>query len=328
MPAGKLSARLAESPCTYLRAPEAKRSCFLVAEANCLGGSMKKKHLLLKKAFTSVTIMVIPHDSGTALNLKLPLAGLIMSAMLAVIGGGYVFGLAVSGLKYKAQHGEMTAEVKYYSGQFYQWASTVESLKTVENRFRQLFSLKSKDEILENADPISVGSMEVPNLISELKKTIESVDEIKNYLRVQKDFYVATPKGYPVPGVITSHFGKRSDPFNGEAAIHTGIDISCPIRTQIRATADGVVSHSGWIENSGYVVILEHGCGFSTVYAHNTTNTVKVGQKVKRGDLLGYVGITGKSTGPHLHYEVWKNGRAINAEKYLPGERDVRQGNG
>ena len=280
---------------------------------------MKKMRMILKKAFTSVTIMVIPHDSLKALNMKLPLAGLAVTVLLAVIGGGYVLGLAVSGLKYKSQHSEMTAEVKYYSGQFYQWASTVEGLKTVENRFRHLFSLNSKDEILENVDPISVGSMEVPNLISELKKTIETVDEIKNYLRVQKDIYVATPKGYPVSGEITSHFGKRIDPFSGETSIHTGVDISSPIRSPIRATADGVVSHSGWIENSGYVVILEHGCGFSTVYAHNTSNTVKVGQKVKRGDVIGYVGVTGKTTGPHVHYEVWKNGRAIDAQKYLPG---------
>jgi murein DD-endopeptidase MepM/ murein hydrolase activator NlpD len=280
---------------------------------------MKKIRMLLKRAFTSVTIMVIPHDSRTALNLKLPLAGLVVSALLAVIGGGYVLGLAVSGLKYKAQNGAMTAEVRYYSGQFYQWASTVEGLKTVEDRFRRLFALNSKDEILEKVDPVSVGSLDGPNLIAELKKTIGTVDEIKNYLAVQKDIYVATPKGYPSPGEITSHFGKRSDPFSGETAIHTGVDISCPIRSPIRATADGVVSHSGWIENSGYVVILEHGCGYSTVYAHNTTNAVKVGRKVKRGDIIGYVGITGKSTGPHVHYEVWKNGKAIDAEKYLPG---------
>ncbi len=278
---------------------------------------MKDMRVLLKKAFTSVTIMVIPHDSLTAINLKLPLAGLVVSILLAVIGGGYVFGLAVSGLKYKAQHGAMTEEVKFYSGQFYQWASTVENLKSAENRFRRLFSLKSKEEVLEKADPVSVGSLEIPNLIADLRKTIGTVDEIKNYLRVQKDIYVATPKGYPASGEITSHYGRREDPFSGETVLHTGVDISSHLKTPIRATADGVVSHSGWIENSGHVVILEHGCGFSTVYAHNTSNAVKVGQRVKRGDIIGYVGSTGKSTGPHVHYEVWKDGKTVDAEKYL-----------
>jgi murein DD-endopeptidase MepM/ murein hydrolase activator NlpD len=263
--------------------------------------------------------MVIPHDSLTALNLKVPMVGLVVSILLAVIGGGYTLCLAVNGLEYKAQHGAMAEKVKFYSGQFYQWDSTVAGLKTVENSFRRLLSLKSKEEILENVDTASVGPLEIPNLISELKKTIESVDEIRDYLRVQKDIYVATPKGYPTPGEITSHFGKRTDPLSGEPAFHTGIDISCSLQTPIRATADGVVSHSGWIESSGYVVILEHGCGFSTFYAHNKTNTVKVGQRVKRGDVIGYVGVTGKSTGPHVHYEVWKNGKPVDALPYLSG---------
>jgi murein DD-endopeptidase MepM/ murein hydrolase activator NlpD len=280
---------------------------------------MKKMRVLLKKAFTSVTIMVIPHDSLKALNLKIPMVGLLVTILLAVIGGGYTLGLAVNGLKYKAQHSAMTEKVKFYSGQFYQWDSTVAGLKSVESRFRRLFSLETKEEVLENVDTAPVGSIEFSNLISELKKTIETVDEIKDYLQVQKDIYVATPKGYPVVGEITSNYGRRADPFSGETVFHTGIDISCNTKSPIHATADGVVSHSGWIEGSGYVVILEHGCGFSTVYAHNTTNAVKVGNRVKRGDIVGYVGSTGKSTGPHVHYEVWKDGKTVNVQKYLPG---------
>jgi murein DD-endopeptidase MepM/ murein hydrolase activator NlpD len=280
---------------------------------------MKRMRILLKKAFTSVTIMVIPHDSLKAINLKIPLAGLIVAILLAVIGGGYTLGLAVNGLEYKAQHTAMVEKVKFYSGQFYQWDSTVAGLKTVERRFRRLFSLESKEDVLENVDTAPVGSLELSNLILELKKTAETVDEIRDYLTVQKDIYVATPKGYPVSGEITSQYGRRPDPFSGENVFHTGIDISCNVKSPVRATADGVVSHSGWIENSGYVVILEHGCGFSTVYAHNTKNAVKVGTQVKRGDIVGYAGSTGKSTGPHVHYEVWKDGRTVDAQPYLDG---------
>jgi murein DD-endopeptidase MepM/ murein hydrolase activator NlpD len=280
---------------------------------------MKKMRMVLKKAFTSITIMVIPHDNLTALNLRVPMAGLIVTILLAVIGGAYTIGLAVNGLRYKAQYSAMVEKLKFYSGQFHQWDSTVEGLKAAENRFRQLFSLKSKEEVLENVDTASVGSLEIPNLISELKKTIESVDEIRDYLRIQKDIYVATPRGYPASGEVTSSFGKRIDPFSGETAFHTGIDISCNAHSPIRATADGVVSHSGWINGSGYVVVLEHGCGFSTVYAHNASNKVKVGNKIKRGEIIGYVGSTGKSTGPHVHYEVWKDGKAVDALQYLLG---------
>jgi murein DD-endopeptidase MepM/ murein hydrolase activator NlpD len=140
-------------------------------------------------------------------------------------------------------------------------------------------------------------------------------------LRIQKDIYVATPRGFPVPGKITSCFGNRIDPISGEMELHSGIDISANLGSPIKATADGVVSHSGWTQKSGFVVVLEHGSGFTTVYAHNKANTVKVGQKVERGDIIGYVGSTGKSTGPHVHYEVWKNGSSVDPEKYTDTSR-------
>ena len=278
---------------------------------------MKKVRAYLKKAFTSVTIMVIPHDSLKALNLKIPMVSLIILVLLAVAGGAFTLGMAVNGLEYKAQNNAMAEKVKFYSGQFSQWEKTMAGLKLAEIRFRKLFSLGTKEEVLENVDTASVGSVDMHDQFAELQKTIESVAEIKDYLRVQKDIYASTPKGYPAGGEITSNFGKRVDPFSGENSYHTGIDISCSASTPIRATADGIVVHSGWIEGNGNSVILEHGFGFSTVYAHNKTNAVKVGQKVKRGDIVGYVGSTGKATGPHVHYEVWKNGKAIDAQKYL-----------
>jgi murein DD-endopeptidase MepM/ murein hydrolase activator NlpD len=282
---------------------------------------MKIIRMWLKKAFTSVTIMVIPHDNLRALNLKVPAAGLIIVLLLAVIGAGYTLGLAVSGLEYKTQHHAMAEKMNFYSGQFYQWASTMIALKEVEREFRQLFSFKTKEEVLENVNTSFAGSLEIPDLIKELKKTVETVDEIKDYLRIQKDIYVATPRGYPVAGNVTSPFGKRIDPLTGEIAFHSGIDISSSLGSPIQATADGVVSHSGWTQKSGYVVVLEHGCGYSTVYAHNKTNAVKVGQTVKRGDIIGYVGSTGKSTGPHVHYEVWKDGKSVDAQRYVDNSR-------
>jgi murein DD-endopeptidase MepM/ murein hydrolase activator NlpD len=283
-----------------------------------LGATMKNIRVFLKKAFASVTIMVIPHEGLKSVNLKIPMVGFIVLILLAVIGGAYTLGMAVNGFEYKVQNSIMAEKVKYYSGQFYQWESTMAGLKTAESRFRTLFSLKSKEEVLEHVDSAAVGSLDLHEQILELRKTIGTVDEIKNYLRIQRDIYASTPKGYPANGEITSNFGRRIDPFSGKNTFHTGIDISCDTRTPIHATADGMVSHSGWIEGSGNVVILEHGFGFSTVYAHNTSNAVKISQKVKRGDLIGYVGSTGKSTGPHVHYEVWINGKAIDAQKYLP----------
>lgn len=278
---------------------------------------MRNINILLKKAFTSVTIMVIPHGNPRALNLKVPAVGLLVSIVFAMIGGVYVFCLAVNGLGYKAQHNAMAEKVKFYSGEFSQWASTAMDLKNVDHEFRTLLSLGSKDDILENVDTSFTGSLDIPDLVLKLKNTVETVDEIKNYLRIQKDVYVATPKGYPATGDITSHFGKRIDPMSGERSFHSGVDIAGSPGSPVRATADGVVSLSGRTEKSGNVVVLEHGCGFRTIYAHNKKNMVKVGQKVKRGDIISYLGSTGKSTGPHVHYEVWKDGRAVDAEQYL-----------
>jgi murein DD-endopeptidase MepM/ murein hydrolase activator NlpD len=278
---------------------------------------MKNIRAFLKKAFTSVTIMVIPHDSLRSLNLKIPMVGLIIIILLAGVGGAFTLGMAVSGLEYKAQHNAMAEKIKFYSGQFSQWDTTMASLKIAEIRFRRLFSLGTKEEVLENVDSASVGSLDPHDRIVELRKTVETVAGIKDYLHIQKDIYASTPKGYPAEGQITSNYGKRQDPISGEDAFHTGIDISCGTNTPIRATADGIVIHAGWISGDGNTVILEHGFEFSTVYAHNKTIAAKVGQKVKRGDIIGYVGSTGKTTGPHVHYEVWKNGKTVDALKYL-----------
>jgi len=273
--------------------------------------------LIAKRAFTSVTIMVIPHDNFKALNLKVPVVALFVLILFMTFGGGYVLCLAVNGLQYKAQHQAMAAKVRFYSEQFYQWNSTLTGLRTAERKFRNIFSFRTKEEVLRYVDASSVSALDLPDLAQDLKKTITTVSQIKNYLQTQKDLYLATPMGFPVSGSITSNYGTRPDPMSGEIAFHAGIDISCGRATPIRATADGVVSHSGWLQGRGFAVIIDHGCGFLTLYAHNEMNTVKVGGKVKRGDVVGYVGSTGKSTGPHLHYEVWKDGRTINPQQYL-----------
>ena len=281
---------------------------------------MKRLSYIFKKAFTSITIMVIPHGNQKSMNLKIPMIGILAAIFVSVTVSGYLLCLAISGMEYKAQYHDMAEKVAYYTEQFKKWDSTVTALKTVEKEFRQLFSYKTKDDVLENVETSFIGSLEVPDLIEELKKTIDTVEEIKDYLREQKDNYVATPKGYPASGRITSSFGKRKDPFSGEMTVHSGIDISSSLGSPVRATADGVVSHSGWTKNSGNVVVIEHGCGYTTLYAHNRSIKVKIGAIVKRGDIIGYVGSTGKSTGPHVHYEVWVNSQPVDAQKYLSSQ--------
>jgi murein DD-endopeptidase MepM/ murein hydrolase activator NlpD len=276
---------------------------------------MNKIRLFIKKALVPITIMVIPHDGHRTMNLKIPAIAILFSFLSSGIGGFYIFSLAVNGLEYPA----LVEKVDFYHKQFSQWSSTVYALREVEDDFRRIFSLKSKEKVLDAVDTTYSGSIDIQNLMAELQKSVETVDEIKDYIRIKKDIYLATPNGYPVNGNVTSPYGKRKDPFSNIASFHSGIDISASPGTAIRATAEGVVSYSGWTQFSGYVVVLEHGLGFSTVYAHNKKNAVRVGQKLHRGEILGYVGSTGKSTGPHVHYEIWEKGKNVNPRKFVQG---------
>ena len=268
---------------------------------------------IVKKAFTPVTIMVIPHENVKSLSIKLPTFGILLSILLCAVGSFQVVSLAVKGLDYPI----MVEKVNYFSQQFGEWNSTLMGLKKTEQDFQRLFALGSKDKVLENMEASFSGDIDWDSLKGEIEKAVEGVNEIKDYLRVQKDIYMATPKGFPVPGTLTSHYGMRESPFGAGKVHHAGVDISAREGTPIKAAADGIVSFSGSARNSGYVVVLEHGCGFSTIYAHNKKNHVKMGQKVKRGDPIASVGTTGNSTGPHLHYEVMKNGKNVNPKNFL-----------
>ncbi len=125
------------------------------------------------------------------------------------------------------------------------------------------------------------------------------------------------PTLWPVQGRVTSSFGEREDPFNGEGAFHTGIDIATALGDAVRATADGTVVKADMGTGYGREVILDHGQGVETLYAHLSGYAVTAGQEVHRGDVIGYVGSSGRSTGPHLHYEVRIHDTPVNPHKYL-----------
>lgn len=120
-------------------------------------------------------------------------------------------------------------------------------------------------------------------------------------------------------GYVSSGFGIRRDPFTGGGAMHHGLDFSSPRGSEIRAAADGVVSYSGWKNGFGRVVEVDHGDGLTTRYAHNSANLADVGTRVRAGDVIAKVGSSGRSTGPHLHLEVLKDGVAMDPRKFLEG---------
>jgi peptidase M23-like protein len=126
-----------------------------------------------------------------------------------------------------------------------------------------------------------------------------------------------TPSIWPVLGHITDTFGERLDPFSGEGAFHTGVDVSSDYGAPVHATADGVVTiaenHAGY----GRLVVVDHGFGITTWYAHLSAFATMAGSRIKRGQVVGYTGISGRSTGPHVHYEVRMNNAPINPWRYM-----------
>ena len=276
---------------------------------------MYKVRKFLKKAFTPITIMLIPHTDRKSLSIKVPSVGILVSIILWLVGTVYVFSVAIDAFEYK----RMKEKLNYYSSQFIEIKTTMAGLKKAEGDFQKLFSLKSREKVLEHIDTSDTGSIDMEQLKLQIKITMSTVGEIKDYMSQQRDLYVSTPKGWPIEGRITSGFGNREHPRSGEPQFHTGVDIASEPGRPVRATADGIVSFADWSGGSGNLVALEHGFGFSTYYAHNKMLNVKVGQKVKRGDIIGYIGSTGNSTGPHVHYEIWREGKPMNPSNYLEG---------
>jgi murein DD-endopeptidase MepM/ murein hydrolase activator NlpD len=125
------------------------------------------------------------------------------------------------------------------------------------------------------------------------------------------------PSLWPVVGRLMSFYGKRSDPFSGDAAMHTGLDIQVPTGTPVRAAADGIIVEAGWSGGYGKLVVVDHGGGMQTFYAHLSRVDVIPGQEVRMGQVVAASGSTGRSQAPHLHYEVRIGGVAMNPYKYL-----------
>ncbi len=144
-----------------------------------------------------------------------------------------------------------------------------------------------------------------------------SFQELLAFLHEQKSILASTPSLWPIRGWVTSEFGWRESPFRKGMEFHNGIDIAARFGAPILAPADGLVIQSSSGSQEGNMIKIEHGHGFSTCYAHLSKIAVKVGSRVKKGTVIGYVGDTGRSTGSHLHYMVLVNDIAVNPKKYL-----------
>jgi murein DD-endopeptidase MepM/ murein hydrolase activator NlpD len=157
-----------------------------------------------------------------------------------------------------------------------------------------------------------------------MEKTAEQLtarsSQLEEFYQDQKVLLAATPSVWPVRGYLASAFGNRIDPFTNQPDFHPGLDIATPTGSKVQAPADGVVVSTGLKGSYGNAIVIDHGYGVVTRYGHLSGFNVRPGQRVRRGDVIGFVGQTGRATAPHLHYEVWVRDQNVNPIQYILDE--------
>jgi len=213
-----------------------------------------------------------------------------------------------------------------------QFGKSVESLRTqlrgVEDRTRKLAIIAGINTLDEASQGGSGGLRneelqgspyrdDVDKMSFRSDRLNKDLSQLEEKFVAQSRLLSSTPSIAPVRGILTDGFGGRSDPFTHEAGTHNAIDISSAIGQPVRAPADGIVVKAEWASGYGNVVYVSHGYGYSTRYGHLSAFNVRPGARIKRGEIIGYVGSTGRSTGPHLHYEVRVNNNPVNPLEYI-----------
>lgn len=293
---------------------------------------------LVTKEKNKFTIMVIPHSNDSPLVFKLPitllqLLGVLMLAVIMVSIGFATRYLDMT--KSLDELDTLRQENIAKSGQIEQLAKETqilldrfEEIRELEERLRKLTgdeALGQDDEALDNylfASNRGITTLERANrslahINVHLPEQKDAMSDMVSDIEARNKLLSATPRGWPTNGRITSPFGNRRSPITGRIQHHTGIDIANSAGTPIYATADGTISVASYRGGWGNLIIIEHGYGFSTYYAHLSRIVVRPWERVTRGQLIGYMGSTGQSTGPHLHYEVRVRGNPVNPRNYM-----------
>ena len=192
-----------------------------------------------------------------------------------------------------------------------------ESEASVDTSVRRQRPQGGINQALDAVDAFKAAQKRLPGLVSTLDKQVKPA--LNETLAEEFAAANAKPNVRPVKADldISSRFGGRSNPFGWGYEFHNGIDFPGPVGTPILATAPGTVKKADWAGGYGYHVVIDHGYGYETLYAHMSKLKVEQGEKVDRSDVVGLLGNTGRSTGPHLHYSVYENGELVDPEEYL-----------
>jgi murein DD-endopeptidase MepM/ murein hydrolase activator NlpD len=205
---------------------------------------------------------------------------------------------------------------------------------TLQNMVTKLGVMAGVEQSLPDAQLGGVGglsrvdttapSVDIASALQSLDQTVSTLTEkssrLETFYHDQHQLLASTPSIWPVRGYLSASFGNRIDPFTGQRDFHPGIDVSAPIGTKVMAPADGVVVFCGQKNGYGNHMVIDHGYGVVTRYGHLDGFNVRPGQRVRRGQVIAFVGSTGRSTAPHLHYEVWVYDQMRNPIQYILDE--------
>jgi murein DD-endopeptidase MepM/ murein hydrolase activator NlpD len=304
---------------------------------------MANKHLsviIVPHTKTSTRTLCFSHKKlkiitigGIALGLVL-LAVLVDYARMSVIRARY--------RALKAETAEQKSTIAGYEKSITELQSKITGLESYTKKLNVMAGLKSPDVLTspagvgggapdnEEPDPYIeppqapaprgpqvIGLGTVKDLSQKALSLEDNLTSLVKFFESDNLRLASTPSIMPAAGWISSVFGHRNDPFTGAWTMHWGIDISTNIGNPILATADGIVIKVQTDKYLGKNVTISHGNGFTTVYGHMSNFAVKAGQKVKRRDIIGYIGQTGKAAGPHVHYEVFRDGKRVDPRNYL-----------
>ena len=293
---------------------------------------------------TGYSVVIVPDDTGKVIKRRVVKWKVI--SLLAIISVFFLISLifTIGYFKTTIDRHKMASledENKHLQGEIQNLQQSVENIKgqmadiiKTDENIRLVFDLPIIDPSLREvgiggpdfnkvefnspfAEDLSLVEDDIDKILRQIKLENASFDDVYDKVLNRKDILDHTPSIMPAEGVITSGLGIRKDPFTGLMVMHNGIDISASKGTPVHAPADGVVERSGWGKGMGNFIVINHGRNIKTYYGHLSLIKVHNGQKVKRMDIIGTIGSTGRSTGPHLHYEVRKYNRPINPKDYF-----------
>jgi len=303
------------------------------------------KNLKKKRKNEKLTVLLIPNSGAQAKRLSLShrqikgaVIGIAFISILLVLAGLNIFQgrhVLSEAKRIKAQHEEQKRLVTDLNNRLLEIEKQRERIEEQQERIRKLVGSPSSLSPAVNPSRSSMGGVSRFARADDLRSISTQISSLEFLLNehekeTTKLLSLATsnanelrsiPNCWPLKGQITSYFGWRGSPFSrkgGKREYHDGIDIAAPLGSEVRAAADGVVIKAGWVAGWGRLIKIRHKGGLITSYAHNSRLLVKSGDSVTKGTVIAKVGSSGRSTGPHLHFTIEKDGKAVDPMVYLP----------